>query len=166
MTAAGKDLLDAALMMIDGRRKFSGSQMIIEGYAEMYPELRGLADRLLAQVPPEMILTIPTAPKVLLEQEEERPKGAEAIHLILQEYPNTEYRVSECVAELRKRGWLPESDNPANAVRAALERLVANSEESDVIKIVGRGYVAYSYQPDRIRDSESEGGYGYDEEPF
>lgn len=75
-----------------------------------------------------------------------------------------EYRVSEAVAELRKREWLPESDNPANAVRAALERLVANVEE-DVFKGNEYGYVTYTYDPDRIRPDAGP-GYGFDEEPF
>ncbi|HXN61381.1 MAG TPA: hypothetical protein VN886_13105 [Acidimicrobiales bacterium] len=154
----GTELVLTALEIAHGQRKLVGLRQIIKGYIALYPDLASMLDNVTLEV-----LNAADEPPAEGEQEG-RPRGAEAVHLILQEHPNEELRVSECVGELRKRGWLPDSDNPANAVRAALERLVADSDESDVVKYVTRNYVAYSYEPDRIRSSE--GGYGFDEEPF
>jgi hypothetical protein len=143
---------------------------VLLGYGEMFPTLMPLVQEYFdgaAQWAPPSVEPVATGSWIPNAFATPPPRGAEAVHLILQECPNVEFRVSECVAELRKRGWLPDSNNPANAVRAALERLVTNSDESDVVKIVDphSGYVAYAYQPDRIRDSDG-GGYGFDKEPF
>ncbi len=53
-----------------------------------------------------------------------RPRGSAAVKEILESRPNQALTVAEIVADLDERGWLPASDNPSNAVRVALERLV------------------------------------------
>lgn len=135
-------------------RNAAGLTKIIAGYVEMFPELQSVVDG--------------DVNLFLLGDDDERPRGAEAVRLILQERPNYWWWVTELVDEMRNRGWLPESENPANAVRTALERLIASSD-SDVVK--GRdsaNKVIYSYRPDdppptgRPVPSEP----AYDEEPF
>lgn len=59
-----------------------------------------------------------------------RPRGAEAVRRILDESPESGQEVSGIVAALRDRGWLPRSDNPSNAVRAALERLISSDPDN------------------------------------
>jgi len=91
------------------------------------------------------------------------PKGAEAVRLILQESPNEWFFVSELVQALKARNWLPDSDNPANAVRTTLERLF-NTPDSDVKKSRDiNDKVIYSYRPD---DAPAEPPSYNDEEPF
>lgn len=121
---------------------------IISGYVEMFPELGPLVDE-----------------EALSDSErttdEDAPKGAEAVRVILQEQPDQWFYVSGLVAALRERDWLPDSDNPANAIRTALERLL-NTPDSDVKK--GRdskNRVIYSYRPDDPPPPSYE-----DEEPF
>jgi hypothetical protein len=137
-------------------RKAAGLKKVLLGYGEMYPEFMS---RVQDFIDGAATWHEPNEPPRAVVEASSSPRGADAVRLILQEHPNSQFRVSEAVAELRKR------DNPANAVRAALERLVANTEE-DVIKGSEYGYVTYSYQPDRIRPSDAEAGYGFDEEPF
>lgn len=86
----------------------------------------------------------------------EAPRGAEAVPIILQGSPNQWFYVSELVEALKVRGWLPDSDNPANAVRTALER-VMSTPSSDVFKTRRNNKVLYSYRPDDAP---------YEEEPF
>jgi hypothetical protein len=43
----------------------------------------------------------------------------------MKDAPLVWYTIPEMVDALEERGWLPQSDNPANAVRAALTRAVA-----------------------------------------
>lgn len=71
------------------------------------------------------------------------------------------------VNALRARGWLPESDNPANAVRAALDRLW-RSPDADVCKYTyANGTVRYAYDPDLERTTvPQDPDPGFDEEPF
>ena len=54
--------------------------------------------------------------------------------IVLQEKPNFQFWVSEVVTEIRERGSIcNKSDNPANALRTSLERLVERPD-SDVFK--------------------------------
>jgi len=55
----------------------------------------------------------------------EHPRGAEAVRAIMKDAPLVWYTIPEMVEALADRDWLPQSDNPANAVRAALTRAVA-----------------------------------------
>ncbi|HSH62353.1 MAG TPA: hypothetical protein VK988_22415 [Acidimicrobiales bacterium] len=131
-------------------RNAAAVSKIIRGYVEMFPELRTLVD--------EDILS--------LDQErragDDAPKGAEAVRLILQQEPDRWFYVSELVDALDSHGWLPDSENPANAVRTALERLI-NTPDSDVKKDRNSANkVIYSYRPD---DAPPLQGYD-DEEPF
>jgi alkylhydroperoxidase family enzyme len=136
-----------------------GMWKIAAGYTEMFPEL---ADEIESQ----------TGITVIGRDEgdgaETRPRGADAVARIMQDRPGEQFAVSELVKRLRDRGWLPESENPANAVRTALERLCSDGA-SDVRKhryrTVGGSYsVSYSYDPDTETEPQSYSDYG--EEPF
>ncbi len=122
---------------------------IIAAYVDMFPELAPVVQEVTGQLP------TPGA------EDSNAPKGAEAVRIVLQENVKVQWYVSEMVEALRERGWLPESDNPANAVRAALDRLSTDSA-SDVHKQrYSDRTVRYVYDPDR------DPGPNYDdEEPF
>ncbi len=147
---------DAEEAVERGRATIESSRLIIRGLVRRYPELgSNVGD-----------------PADLWDHETEdgRPPGAaEAVRAALQDSPQEWFKVSELVAILRGRGRLPESENPANAIRTALERLVAN-DESDIYKgkSATSGAVIYCYDPDRERPSNAAAasGYGFDEEPF
>ncbi|MEY2588816.1 MAG: hypothetical protein QOJ67_800 [Acidimicrobiaceae bacterium] len=157
------DLISARLTAQTATKRATALEKVVAGYVELFPELKPLATE--AQV--ELFLRLD-------QDDDHTPKGAEAVRRLMQERPNFWWYISELVTALRERDWLPESDNPANAVRTACERLL-NSDDSDLHK--GRSYagkVAYSYRPDdepwdgtltSFRDSP-ESPYGEDEEPF
>jgi hypothetical protein len=136
----------------DEMRKAGGLKKLMDGYLELFPQLKELLVASLDEVVP--------AP-------DGRPKGADAVRSILQEHSGIWFLVSELVDELRDRGWLPESDNPASAVRAALERLIS-TEDSDIYKgrrtspNGGNPRVIYKYDPDYEPEVEAPS----DEEPF
>lgn len=148
------ELAEQRELAASASRNVSAIAKILAGYVEMYPELGYLVEDL-----PE--------PEY---DSDGTPRGIEAVRIILQERTNQWLLVSELVDALRDRGWLPDSDNPANAVRTALWRLV-NTPESDVRK--GRKLpskkVVYSYRPDDPppdeRPPDPEPTYD-DEEPF
>ncbi len=90
------------------------------------------------------------------------PTGADAVLPILQVDEGKQFTVREILADLEARGWLPVSDNPANAVRTALERLTKANDGVSKGRDV-EGVVVYWYdEPQPARDH----GYGYNEEPF
>lgn len=128
---------------------------IIRGYIEMFPQFESVFED--EDFLPLGAESVPT------------PRGAEAVRLILQSRPGYNWWVTELVEALRSRDWLPDSDNPANAVRTALERLLA-SPESDVTKHKYEGKVVYTYDPDRDPDAPvrnpAPAGYDPAEEPF
>lgn len=144
------ELASQRQIMEDAERKVAGLQKIILGYVEMFPELA--------------TLDINAEVKAAATDTDGRPRGAEAVRSILQDSPGEPFTVSELVGLLRARGWLPESENPANAIRTALERLVA-APDADVYKGKFGSSVAYVYDPDRERPTPG-GGYGYDEESY
>lgn len=150
-------------------RQASGLQTIISGYLEMFPELADTDDREVCMVTAAIrARTIGGGPADPIEDDDNAPKGAEAVRVILQANPNAPFYVSELVEKLRQRGWLPDSDNPANAVRTALERMISSSE-SDVYKERMGGKVVYIYDPDRDPTPPPALTYGSgheDEEPF
>lgn len=121
----------------DALRRAAGIEAVISGYLQMYP---GLADE----------FELPFDVGEMSPREGEAPRGAAAVRIILQESPRKRWVVSELVDELRRRSWLPKSDNPANAVRAALERLLTKAD-SDVFKTPDKDerVVYYVYDPDR-----------------
>lgn len=106
----------------EAERKIAGIREIIRGVLIMYPELA-------EEVPDDPYLT----------EQQMAPKGADAIRLILREVGG-QFTVSMMVDDLRSRHWLPASDNPANPVRTALERLVVAGE---VHKHAGTSPVRY-----------------------
>lgn len=123
---------------------------IITAYVDLIPELALTVQEVTGQQPPDSAGDSST------------PKGAEAVRIVLQENMKTHFYVSEMVEQLRNREWLPESDNPANAVRAALDRLSSDTS-SDVHKQrFADRTVTYVYDPDRDPEPPS---YP-DEEPF
>jgi len=77
-----------------------------------------------------------------------RPKGSDAVRQILVSQPNTAFSVNEMVQALNIRGWLPLSENPANAVRVALERVIA-ADDNMFFKSRGdeNNPVRYYFQP-------------------
>ena len=103
----------------------------------------------------------------------QRPlRGAEAVLSVLQVEEDRWFSVVDMVESLEEQGLLPESTNPPNAVRAALERLVA-VDDGHVVK--GRPFrnqnVMYRYHEAEkaITTAPSvpvDSGYGYSEEPF
>lgn len=131
-----------------GHAMVESSQLIIQGLLRRFPEL---ADE------------EPEAGGDLWEpQQGDRPRGADAVLSILQVAENEKFTVQQMTDELARRNLLPDSDNPENAVRTALERLKA-AENSGVFK--GRfqnGRVFYTYsEPPPMPPS-----YNNDEEPF
>jgi hypothetical protein len=81
---------------------------------------------------------------------EDRPKGAEAVARVVYE-KGEPMTVADIVAELRNRGWMPDSDRPEGAVRSAIRRL----RDSDSRWIFYQGQVFFNptdedeeYEPD------------------
>ena len=108
------------------RERLEGLVQIAMGLLKAFPELRRIDDRGEESV------------------ELERPRGSEAVRILLEEQPTGAFEVSAIVAALRERGWLPESANPGNAVRAALERLVINEpEDFGKVRVTDGGPIAY-----------------------
>jgi hypothetical protein len=159
------DWLNTRHVAAKAARDASALEKIIGGYVEMFPELKPLAEAVAYCDDNGRLYEIGTS--------ESAPRGAEAVRRVLQEQPNYWWYISELVEALKKRGWLPESDNPANAVRTACERLLS-SEGSDVHKAQGMPTkkIAYSYRPDdepwngEITYFNDAPSYDPDEEPF
>jgi hypothetical protein len=100
------DQLGSARQTIEAaQRRVAGFRKMVDALVEMFPELE---DRL---------------PEDLDEDEPSRPRGAMAVYEILQENLNSWYQVGAVVRLLQEKEWMPQSSNPANAVRSALERL-------------------------------------------
>ncbi|MCA1702848.1 MAG: hypothetical protein LC808_06080 [Actinobacteria bacterium] len=114
---------------------------LIEGYVELFPDLATDSTVSPASVEAESSVGQPT-----LVQRDPRPRGQEAIRQVMQKAVGKWWTVSSLVRELEQRGWLPDSEIPASAVRTAVERLV--STDPNVHKDKGRtGAVTYSFRP-------------------
>lgn len=87
-------------------RRAAGIRKMIYGLVEMFPAIEDLL------------------PEDLDDEDRPRPRGAEAVLRVLEDDAGTWFTVSSVVAMLSRKGWLPDSSNPPNAVRTALERLV------------------------------------------
>jgi hypothetical protein len=98
-------------------RRAAGIKKLIEAVVEMFPEAE---DEL-----PEEFDGI----------EQPRPRGAEAVKRLLENFRGQYFSVAELVRELDRVGWLPKSSTPANAVRTAAERLV---EQEKIEKLRNR----------------------------
>lgn len=88
------------------QRRAVGFRKMLDGLIEMFPALEDLL------------------PEDLDGEEQPRPRGAEAVRRALAESPGDWYAVPAIVMMLQRHDWLPESSNPANAVRTAAERCV------------------------------------------
>lgn len=118
------------------QRRAAGIRKLIDGLVEMVPALEDLL------------------PEDLDDDEEPRPRGAEAVRRILVDKAGVWCAVAGVVDMLDRKGWTPQSTNPANAVRTALERLV---EAKTIEKSRStEGAVIYRHPKSG----------GYDEEPF
>jgi hypothetical protein len=141
-----QDRQDAREAVAAAQATFESSRLIIQGIIKRFPELAD-DEQEWGQ---------------LWETETERPRGAEAVLSILQVDENKWSSVAGMVNELADRNWLPESENPSNAVRAALERLVAIPDNHVEKGKTETGTVVYRYH----EPEPAKGGYGHDEEPF
>lgn len=125
--------------------KSESATLIIQGILRRFPSLRDEAGTAAG----EWEITVSAG-----------PSGSDAVLQILQVDEGQPYTVREMVDALDQRGWLPQSDNPPNAVRTAFERLRAQNIG------VEKGHnhdnvVTYWYS-----EPPPKPGYGYDEEPF
>ena len=87
---------------------------------------------------------------------------------MLQVAENQWFTVMQMVEALDERNWLPDSQNPPNAVRAALERLVTANDSHVEKGKYNNGTVIYRYHDEAIQAHSPKpvSGYGFDEEPF
>jgi hypothetical protein len=122
-----EQLRDARTAVEESKRRAIGIRKVIDGLVEMFPAAEDvLPDDFDDGKPP-------------------RPRGAEAVLRVIAEKPGSWYTVTAVVRMLHERGWMPESANPGNAVRSALERLVETN-----MALKGRsteGVVIYTSTP-------------------
>ncbi len=85
-------------------RRMEALTNIIDGYVELYPELDY------------------AEPDHIADHEVEPPRGQAAVERVLASRPGEYWSLQQILAAMEKRGWLPNSQNPAAAVRAALQR--------------------------------------------
>jgi hypothetical protein len=145
MDQCQRDRVDAQIQMTSARAKSESAILIIQGLLRRFPELRDEA---------------PTSDLEWDIKVTEGPSGAEAVLQILQVDEGQFYTVRQMVTALDERGWLPQSENPPNAVRTALERLRAQNNG------VEKAYNEHGVMAYWFREPEQEKGYGFDEEPF
>jgi len=121
-------------------RLAAGIRKMIDGLVEMFPA------------------TEDVLPEDLDDDEEPRPRGAEAVRRVLAENLGEWYPVPLIVVMLQRHNWTPNSSKPANAVRTALGRLVENGaiEKSHAAD----GSVIYRHPKPALKN------YDYGEEPF
>lgn len=109
-----RELRSARDAVTAAERRVSGLRKMIDALCELYPAVEdGLPDD-------------------LDDEEQPRPRGAEAVRRVLAASRGNGFTVQGLVELLAMRGWLPDSPVPANAVRTSAERLV---ERGDVRKI-------------------------------
>jgi hypothetical protein len=142
-----QDRVEAQLQAESAKATAESATLIIQGLIRRYPELREQAT--VADLEWEVTVS-------------EGPTTAEAVLQILQVNEGQLYTVREMVNALGALDRLPQSENPANAVRTALERL--RKQNLGVSKRYDRdGVIAYAFDEP---EPASGGGYGFDEEPF
>lgn len=101
-----------------------------------------------------------------LDPDEVRPRGAEAVYRVLADRMGKWWRVESIVEFLEEEEWLPDSANPAKAVRSALERGVTAGDLEKGRSKDG-GLVIYRVPPPKPPTPPKAGpGGGFDEEPF
>ena len=132
-----RDTLEQAQRSVVGLRK------LIDGYVELFPLLESVV-----------------VEEGGLEDDDGHPRGMDAAFQVLGGQTGTYMSVHGIVQQMERLGWMPNSSNPANAVRTALERLHA-SELIEKAKTTA-GTVVY-----RKPVPPSAGGYDdFGEEPF
>jgi hypothetical protein len=102
-------------------RRLRAYDRLLGGYAMLFPELdehpeteNGTVRRVITDPPPRRRLR--SGPP---------PRGQDAVLAVLQDpkFRGRRWTVGEMTEELFERDWKPDSDQPNNAVRAALNRL-------------------------------------------
>jgi hypothetical protein len=78
------------------------------------------------------------------------PKGSRAAFMVLEEGPPSGMTLEEIFEAYARRGWLPETNEPTNAIRAALNRLRKGS--SVTLDSTSKRYRITL--PDELSDSE------------
>ena len=147
-----RDRHEQSVLAASASHKAAALAKILAAYVEMFPELEEVATEVSGDELPGAVAA------------DDPPRGAEAVRIVLQDDTKVTYLVSEMVDALRNRGWLPDSTNPANAVRAALDRL-ASDDDSDVHKVrYGDRTVRYVYDPDKDRSQPLPTRPAYDDE--
>jgi hypothetical protein len=129
---------DLQARLTEGRARQTALYALLNGYMDIYPEFRDVMVVSNSQSSVDKNSTFEGL-------QAEKPRGQEAVRRVLQENPGRWFTVTGMVDELTSRGWAPDSDVPASAVRTALERL-ANQPESVIRKGRGEktGAVTYS----------------------
>jgi hypothetical protein len=102
------------------QKRIDARQMVIDGMLALYPDQP--------------------------ESRQERPKTQDAIRQIMQESPGKWFTVTLMVHELETRGWSPDSDNPASAVRTAMARLAESEPRIGKGQGEKTGSVTYSFR--------------------
>lgn len=140
-------------MLTTARATMESSRLIIAGICKRYPNLETGVSMAELQADPW--------------ESGEKPRGSEAVLATLQVNENQWFTVAQMVQALDDRGWLPESENPANAVRTALERLVT-AKDTHVEKGRRKHDQTVVYRFTEMVDDPWEKplpGGGFDEEP-
>jgi hypothetical protein len=130
LSRALKDQREARAAQADAEATVESSRLIIQGVLRRYP---ALAEDARAEAAAEG-----------WDSGEVAPRGAEAVLRVLQVNENKTYSVPDMVQALNDRGWLPDSDDPANAVRTAMERL-RTANTPGVKKFRKEGTVLYRF---------------------
>jgi hypothetical protein len=117
---------------------------VMDGYAMLYPDLRETE----ADAGQQRLLVGSAIAKATTSTS--NPRGQEAVLTVMKEdgFANHRWTIADMTEELNRRGWPPESENPENAVRAALNRL-AKIEGSGVVRLrtKDRGLI-FRYRPE------------------
>jgi hypothetical protein len=127
------------------------SELIIRGVLRAHPEL--------SQEFELNIYETATEPETPL-------RGSAAVLSVLQVEEGRWFTIHELVEEMGQQGLLPNSANPANAVRTAVERLVKSPDTNVWKGPVHGGVMAYRYHEPGSEPEPKASSYAYDEEPF
>lgn len=131
-TLAERDALLAQQAKTQARIRHLNS--LLDGLRQVYPDLR---ERRPPQVSPD-----------LEDALEQVPRGQTAVLRVFgdPDFAGRYWTVTMVAEELRVRGWLPDSEHPENAIRAAIMRLVASDKR--VHRGIGRHGPVYYFQPE------------------
>jgi hypothetical protein len=118
---------EANEMIKSAQATIESTQLIIRGILKRYPELAETeqVDGLDLREPPPL-------------------RGAEAVLDVLRVNEGKTYSVTEMMQALKRQNSLPDSENPAPAVRTALERLLAGGKGVTKSR-TAKGTVVYRY---------------------